>query len=55
MRHSKWLCCAFVPLFGAAALTAQAAKNLRARLSPVPIDVAMQATVAGVRNGRRPC
>ena len=47
MRHSKWLVFAFLPLFGAATLTAQPPKTFKARLSPVPIDVAMQATVAG--------
>ena len=47
MRHSKWLSFAFLPLVGAAALTAQQPKTYRARLSPVPIDVSMQATVAG--------
>jgi hypothetical protein len=47
MRHPKWLVFAFLPLIGAAALTAQQPKTYRARLSPVPIDVSMQATVAG--------
>ena len=47
MRHVKWLSFAVVPLLGAAALTAQQPKTYRARLSPVPIDVAMQATIAG--------
>ena len=46
MRHQKWLVLAFLP-FAAAALTAQQPKTYRARLSPVPIDVAMQTTVAG--------
>ena len=32
---------------GAAALSAQPPRTFRARLSPVPIDVSMQATVAG--------
>ena len=36
-----------LPLVGAVALTAQQPKTYRARLSPVPIDVSMQATVAG--------
>jgi hypothetical protein len=47
MRHPKWLVFAFLPLVGAAALMAQQPKPYRARLSPVPIDVSMQATVAG--------
>jgi hypothetical protein len=47
MRHPKWLVFAFLLLIGAAALTAQQPKTYRARLSPVPIDVSMQATVAG--------
>jgi hypothetical protein len=47
MRHLKWLVFAFLPLIGAAALTAQQPKTYRARLSPLPIDVSMQATVAG--------
>ncbi len=34
-------------LFGTVTLTAQAPRSFRARLSPVPIDVSMQATVAG--------
>jgi hypothetical protein len=47
MRHPKWLVFAFLPLVSAAALMAQQSKPYRARLSPVPIDVSMQATVAG--------
>jgi len=47
MRLSKWISPAFICLIGAAVLTAQAPKSYRARLSPVPLDVAMQATVAG--------
>ena len=47
MRHSTSLSFAFIPLVGAVALTAQQPKTYRARLSPVPIDVSMQATVAG--------
>jgi hypothetical protein len=46
MRHSKWLVFAFLPLLGAT-LTAQPPKTFKARLSPVPLDVAMQATIAG--------
>ena len=47
MRHSKWLSFAFTPAVGAVALTAQQPKTFKTRLSPVPIDVSMQATVAG--------
>jgi CHRD domain-containing protein len=47
MRHSKWLLFAILPLIGAVGLTAQQPKTYRARLSPVPIDVSMQATIAG--------
>jgi CHRD domain len=47
MRHWKWLSFAFLPLVGVVALTAQQPKTYKARLSPVPIDVAMQATIAG--------
>src|SRR4051812_42763810 len=34
-------------VLGAVVVSAQPAKNFRARLSPVALDVAMQATVAG--------
>lgn len=47
MRHSKWLWLPFVALLGAAGLVAQQPKSFKARLSPVPIDLAMQANVAG--------
>jgi hypothetical protein len=47
MRVSNWRVFAFVPLIAAVALTAQQPKTFRARLSPVPIDVSMQATIAG--------
>jgi hypothetical protein len=46
MRHSKWLSLAFVPLAFVAA-TAQQSKTFKTRLAPVPIDVSMQATIAG--------
>jgi hypothetical protein len=47
MRHSRWLLFAILPLIGAAGLTAQQPRTYKARLSPVPIDVSMQATIAG--------
>jgi CHRD domain len=47
MRHSNWLSLTFIPLIGFVALTAQQPKTFKARLSPVPIDVSMQATIAG--------
>jgi hypothetical protein len=47
MRQSKWLSLLFVALLAAAALVAQQPKNFKARLSPVPIDIAMQANIAG--------
>jgi hypothetical protein len=47
MRHWKWLSAAFVPVFGLIVVTAQQPRAFKARLSPVPIDVSMQATVAG--------
>jgi hypothetical protein len=47
MRHSKWLSFASIFIVGAVVLTAQQPKPYRARLSPVPIDVSMQATIAG--------
>jgi len=47
MRHSKWLSLPFLSLVAAAGLVAQQPKTYRARLSPVPIDVSMQAHVAG--------
>jgi hypothetical protein len=47
MRHSPWLPCAIICLTAITAATAQQPKPFRARLAPVPIDVSMQATVAG--------
>ena len=43
MRHVKWLWVVCLPI----ALGAQPPKTFKARLSPVPIDVSMQATIAG--------
>src|SRR3954452_231794 len=47
MRHSKWLSLFLISLLGSATLHAQPARTFKARLSPVPIDASMQATVAG--------
>jgi hypothetical protein len=47
MRHVNWLSLSFGPLIGIVVLTAQQPKTFRGRLSPVPIDVSMQATIAG--------
>ena len=47
MSHSKWFSFAFLVLIAAAAPTAQQPKTFKTRLAPVPLDVAMQATVAG--------
>ena len=47
MRRSKRLSFLFIPILFLVVLSAQAPKTFKARLSPVPIDIAMQATVAG--------
>jgi hypothetical protein len=47
MRHSTWLSTAFIPVFGLVALTAQQPRSFKARLSPVPLDLSMQAAIAG--------
>lgn len=47
MHHSKWLSLPFLFLLATAGLVGQQPKTFRARLSPVPIDIAMQANVAG--------
>lgn len=48
MRLAKWLSLPiFAGLVGIALPSAQAPKSFRARLAPVPIDVSMQATIAG--------
>ena len=41
-------CLVLVLVLSAAAVTAQSARTFKARLSPVPIDVSMQSTIAGV-------
>jgi hypothetical protein len=47
MRLPPSLTVTLLCLIGVVTLTAQQAKPYRARLAPVPIDVSMQATVAG--------
>ena len=47
MPHSKWLSLPFVAALGVGSLLAQPPKTFKGRLSPVPIDVSMQATIAG--------
>ena len=47
MPQSKWLPLFFVTALGVADLVAQQPKTFKTRLSPVPIDIAMQASVAG--------
>ena len=47
MRYAKWCLLTMLLLAGADSLTAQQTKTYKARLSPVPIDLSMQATVAG--------
>ena len=47
MRVSSCLSFALAAALSAGAVSAQSPKTFKARLSPVPIDVAMQATVAG--------
>jgi len=47
MRHAKWCLLTVFLLAGADSPDAEQAKTYKARLSPVPIDVSMQATVAG--------
>jgi hypothetical protein len=46
MRSSKWLTLSIV-LFAGLIVSAQASKTYKARLSPVALDIAMQATVSG--------
>ena len=46
MPHSKWLSLPFVAALGVGIL-AQQPKTFKARLSPVPIDISMQANIAG--------
>jgi hypothetical protein len=46
MRHSRWLSLPFISLL-VVVVTAQPPRTFKTRLAPVPIDVSMQATVAG--------
>jgi hypothetical protein len=48
MRLLKWLPVPFVFVLVTGVLVAQQPKAFKARLSPVPIDVSMQAAIAGV-------
>src|SRR5215218_8687239 len=47
MRLSMWLALPIAAALSGGALSAQQSKTFKARLSPVPIDVSMQATIAG--------
>jgi hypothetical protein len=47
MRHARWLPLPIFALVCIAVLTAQAPKTFKGRIAPVPIDVSMQATIAG--------
>ena len=48
MHYSKRVLIALLPFVaGLTALSAQSPKTFKARLSPVPIDISMQATIAG--------
>src|SRR5215213_5144562 len=47
MRLSVWLALPIAAALAAGTLSAQQPKTFKARLSPVPIDVSMQATIAG--------
>jgi len=47
MRHTQWLLLPIFSIVGIAVLTAEAPKTFKARIAPVPIDLSMQATIAG--------
>ena len=47
MRHAQWLPLPIFALVCIAVLTAQAPKAFKVRIAPVPIDISMQATIAG--------
>src|SRR5258706_14652552 len=47
MRHAQWLPLPIFALVCIAVLTAQAPKTFKGRIAPVPIDLSMQAAIAG--------
>jgi CHRD domain-containing protein len=47
MRHSNRLSLSLILMLACTPIDAQPARTFKARLAPVPIDVSMQATVAG--------
>jgi CHRD domain-containing protein len=47
MRHRQWLLLPIFAALGIAVLTAQGTRTFKGRIAPVPIDVSMQATIAG--------
>ena len=47
MHHAKWLVVPVLAVVGGFVSAAQQPKTFKARLSPVPIDLSMQATIAG--------
>jgi hypothetical protein len=47
MRHARWLPLPIFALVCLTVLTAQAPKTFKGRIAPVPIDISMQATIAG--------
>jgi CHRD domain-containing protein len=47
MRLSMWLVLPFAAAIAAGVVSAQQPKTFKGRLSPVPIDMSMQATIAG--------
>jgi len=47
MRHAKWLVVSVLAVVGGLVSAAQQPRTFKARLSPVPIDLSMQATIAG--------
>jgi CHRD domain-containing protein len=47
MRHRQWLLLPIFSALGIAVLIAQAPRTFKGRIAPVPIDVSMQATIAG--------
>ena len=55
MLIRQWLRVAAPSASAAVLAAAQQPKTFKARLSPVPIDVTMQATIAGIGIGHRRC